>query len=100
MTTQVIQRKWWQILKDTLNGMPEMPERQECYQRVMIRESEACTLPAEVQEIRVARGGAWVSHLREDIVLYAGQTLRFQPDGHTIVVTALGRDLLELELYR
>lgn len=100
MTTQVIQRKWWQFLKDALNGTPEMPERRECYRRVTILDSEALTLPAEVSEIRVVRGGAWVSHLREDIVLYGGQTLQLQPDNFTVVVTALGREALELEMYR
>jgi hypothetical protein len=100
MTTQMLPHKWWRSIKHLLFGATDVPERRDCTLRVTISEADAFTLPAGVIKLRVVRGGAWVSHLREDLIVRCGQTLQLRPDRHGIVVTSIGREPVELELYR
>jgi hypothetical protein len=97
-----IQPKWWQSIKQMLTGTTSTtPQRWDCSQRVTIRETDAYTVPDGARRLRVANGGAWVSHLREDFILNAGQTLHLHPDDREgVVVTAVGHQPLELEIYR
>jgi hypothetical protein len=102
MAAQTLQPKWWQSIKQMLAGTTSTaPNRWDCSQRVTIRETDAYTVPSGARRLRVAYGGAWVSHLREDIVLNVGQILHLNPnDRDIVVVTAVGHQPLELEIYR
>jgi hypothetical protein len=102
MAAQIIQPKWWQSIKQALTGKANTtPNRWDCSQRVTIRETDAYTVPSGARKLRVAYGGAWVSHLSEDIVLNVGQVLHLHPDDRDgVVVTAVGHQPLELEIYR
>ncbi len=65
-----------------------------------VHENQTVTLPRDVVEIKVMSGTAWVSHQMEDVVLYAGQTLKLQPNRDIAVVTSAGRRPATLELTR
>lgn len=99
MTTQPVQLKWWQVIKNVLDGQPGDPQRWDCSRRVVLTETEAYTLPQGTRRVRVVKGGAWISYLREDVVLRAGQMLQLRTDRNGVVVTALGHRPLELEIY-
>jgi hypothetical protein len=100
MAAQTIRPGWWRSIRKVLAGGGGAPDRQQCWQRVTIRETDAFTVPDGARRLRVAYGGAWVSHLREDIILYAGQVLHLNPlDREGVVVTAVGHQALELEIY-
>ena len=100
MTTQAVQPRWWQNLKQVLTGTGDPSDREDFIRRVIINETNAYTLPRTTRKIRVARGGAWVSYRREDLVVQTGQTLRVLPDPDGVVVTAIGHVPVELEIYR
>ncbi|MBZ0300257.1 MAG: hypothetical protein K8J31_10965 [Anaerolineae bacterium] len=100
MAANTIEPRWWQSIRDLWTGTTSQPERLACFRRVTIEETKAYTLPRDISQIRVVRGGAWVSYQREDVVVYSGQTLKLLPDREGIVVTAIGRELAEIELYR
>ena len=100
MATQTVQRSWWRNLKHLLAGTDVHTDEQGHFQRLTISEAHAYTLPRTTRRIRVANGGAWVSHLREDLVIKAGQTLHLLPDHEGVVVTAVGHTPVELEIYR
>lgn len=102
MSAQTLQPKWWQSIKQLLTGTANTTlNRQDCSQRVLIHETDAYTVPRGARKLRVAQGGAWVSHLREDIVLNVGQILHLNPnDRDGVVVTAVGHQPLELEIYQ
>jgi len=100
MATRLVRQQWWRNLKQLLAG-PDIPVvEQPRFQRLTISEAHAYTLPRTTRRIRVAQGGAWVSHLREDLVVRAGQTLHLLPDHEGVVVTAVGHTPVELEIYR
>jgi hypothetical protein len=65
---------------------------------VTILETDAYTLPHNVQQIRVLAGGAWVSVAAEDLILAKGESLMLHADRDGVVVTALGHKPLCLEL--
>jgi len=101
MAAQTLRPKWWQLIRQVLTGTATTaPNRLDCSQRVTIRETDAYTVPSAAHKLRVADGGAWISHLREDIVLNAGQVLHLNPrERDLVVVTAVGHQPLELEIY-
>ncbi len=98
MLNQAIQRKWSQSIRNLLVGVQKTTPKHDC-QRLTITEQEAYTLPRSTRRIRVLQGGAWVSHLREDMVICAGETLTLLPDREGVVITAVGRQPVELEIY-
>jgi hypothetical protein len=101
MAARTVQPRWWQSIKHLLAGTGKTPQRQDCSQRVIICEMDAFTVPDGAYKLRVVYGGAWVSHLREDIILYAGQVLHLNSnDREGVVVTAVGHQPVELEIYR
>jgi hypothetical protein len=85
---------FWQSFKRAING----EHFNEDARRVTVREADAYTLPADVHHIRVLTGGAWVSHLREDIILYPGQSMQLHPERDAVVVTAIGCEPVMLEM--
>lgn len=99
MTTRTIDRSFWQVLRETLAGGKGAIPRWQCYRRVIVSEAEAYTLPREVREVRVVNGGAWVSYLREDVIVPTGETLSLPAARDNVVVTATGHQPVELELY-
>jgi hypothetical protein len=86
---------FWQSVKSVFAGgsAPQQDTRQ-----VTILETDAYTLPHNVQQIRVLAGGAWISVAAEDVVLTKGESLAFHADRDGVVVTAIGHKPLCLEL--
>ena len=86
---------FWQFVKRafTGNAAPQPNIRQ-----VLISERDTYTLPRRTQQIRVLSGGAWVSVEAEDMILNKGETLTLRADREGVIVTALSRKALQLEL--
>jgi hypothetical protein len=87
---------FWQSVRRALNG--SVPSQDNTTQQVTILESDAYTLPRNIQKIRVLAGGAWISLAAEDMILAKGETLTFRADRDGVVVTAVGHKPLQLEL--
>ncbi len=87
---------FWQSIRNAVLGYAIVPDHPP--QRIRITESESRTLPANVREIRVFSGGAWVSSLGEDSLLYEGQSMILKRNPGSIAVTASGRKPVVLEL--
>ena len=96
MTSRSLQPNWWRSVRQLWAGRTP---RWECFRRVTIRESDAYTVPNGTRRLRVVSGSAWVSHLREDLIVHSGQVLHLMPDREGVVVTAIGRQPLELEIH-
>ena len=95
MTAQTV--NFWQSVRRVIAGRstPQPNVRQ-----VTIQETDAYTLPRDTQRIRVVKGCAWVSVANEDLFVAKGETLQLRADRTGVVVTAIGRKPLNLELLR
>jgi hypothetical protein len=65
---------------------------------ITLRYKDAYIIPADVQEVRVTAGRAWLSVRGDDVVLGRGQRFSLGSNRGTVVVTALGRKPVSLEL--
>lgn len=100
MVPQTPYTSWWRSVWRLLVGQTRRANRWDCFRRVTIHESDAFTVPDGTRRLRVVSGSAWVSHLREDIIVHTGQVLHLMPDHEAVVVTAVGHQPLELEIHR
>lgn len=66
--------------------------------KITLTYKDAYIVPQDVDEIRVLGGAAWVSYKGEDFILYLGQKMMIDARRRTVIVTALGRKSLTLEL--
>jgi hypothetical protein len=98
VTARTSAQGWWQSVKEVFNAVIRREDQQARPQRVTVSEAEAYTLPRGVRMMRVMRGGAWVSHRREDMIVYREQSLHLASDHDGVVVTALGHEPVEIEL--
>ncbi len=86
---------FWQFVKRAFIGNAGS---QSTIKQVLISECDSYTLPCRTQQIRVLSGGAWVSVASEDMILAKGETLTLRADRENVVVTAISRKPLQLEL--
>jgi hypothetical protein len=67
--------------------------------RLMLRQNEVLRLPAAGQALKVISGIAWVTVNGRDNFLASGESLRLPSGRDAVLISALGRQSLILEVF-